>query len=386
MKSRFCVICHYSEIALKGKNRRFFEKQLVFNIREKLKAVDVSSPHGKIVIFTEGSKEKIEDALKKTPGIEYFFFSNTVISNIKKIREEVLLLLEKESFDSFRFTVKRSDKSFKMTSMEVASFLGGEVIKKMKKRVDLHKPDLNCFIEIDKKETYIYFKKIKGLGGLPVGSSGKMVSLLSGGIDSPVASLKMMERGAKCIFVHFHTYPSTSKQSIEKVKRVAERLSEFQGESVLYLVSFDEAQKKIMISTKEKMRVLLYRRFMMRIAAEILKREKAKAFITGESLGQVASQTVDNIAVIQEATDVLILRPLIGSSKEEIINIARKIGSYNISILPEDDCCVRFLPKKPETKGRVKEIREEEKSLDVNEIVKEAVGGVERVVISKKGK
>ncbi len=373
-----CIICHYSEIALKGKNRLFFEKQLVLNIKELLKDAKVRRLHGKIIIHS--SDRNIEERLKKIPGIEYFFFAQRAEPKEEEIKKILLKTIVNEGFATFRITVKRTDKSFPITSMELARKIGEEVVKKTNKKVNLNNPDLNCVIEIDKDIAYIYFKKIKGLGGLPVKTGGTMISLLSGGIDSPVASFKIIKRGAKCIFLHFHAYPTTSKQSIEKVKRIVKKLSFFQGESFLYLISFDKIQKEIMINTEEKMRVLLYRRFMFRIAEKIMNIEKAKAIVTGESLGQVASQTVENIRVAESAVDCLVLRPLSGFNKNEIIKKAEEIETYKISILPEDDCCVRFLPQKPEIKGKILDTEKEEKRLDIEKLVNEALNSLEKIV------
>ncbi len=374
-----CLVCHYGEVALKGKNRRFFEKRLVFNIKETFPEAKISIPRGRIVLI--GEEEKAEEKLRKIPGIEYFFIANVVPSSLEEIKKKTVSLMEKADFESFRITVKRADKSFPVSSQELSAILGEEVQKKTGKKVDLKSPDKNCFLEITPKETYIYFKKIKGVGGLPVGTGGKAVSLLSGGIDSPVASFRMIKRGMKNVFLHFHAYPATSKQSIDKTKRIVKTLSSFQGKSVLYLVPFNEIQKEIMIGTSEKMRVLLYRRFMMRIGEEIAKREGAKAVVTGESLGQVASQTVENLTVTEEVVNILVFRPLIGHNKEEIVSEAREIGTYDISILPEEDCCVRFLPKSPETKGKIADVKKEEENLEVERMVGEALAKTEKIVI-----
>ncbi len=374
-----CVVCHYGEIALKGKNKPLFIKRLVLNIREALSSSKIYSPHGRIVVFSED--RDLEEKVKKIPGIDYFFLAEITSSSIEDIKEKVVALLQDKKFNTFRVTVKRADKNFPFPSPEISKILGEEIIKKTNKRVDLFSPDINCFIEISKKEIYIYFEKIKGVGGIPVLSSGKAVTLLSGGIDSPVASFYMMKRGVKSIFLHFHAYPSTSKESISKVERIVEKLSAFQGKSILYLVPFDEIQKEIMLNCKEDYRVLLYRRFMMKIAEEIARKEKAKAIVTGESLGQVASQTIENITVTGSVVSFPVFRPLIGLNKREIIDEAGKIGTYNISILPEEDCCVRFLPKNPETKGRISKIIKEEDLLHVKELIKEALEKTERKVI-----
>ncbi len=374
-----CVICHYGEIGTKGGNRRFFEKKLVSNIKELLPEAHISSPRGRIVVFSKANK--IKEKLKKVFGIAYFSFAYITTSDAGEIEREVLSAIKNKNFESFRITVKRSDKKFPLSSVEFATRLGEMVQKETKKRVDLETPELNCIIEITSEETYIYFEKIKGLGGLPVGVSGKAISLISGGIDSPVSSFFTAKRGVKNIFVHFHAYPSTSKQSIEKAKRIVKVLSGFQGNSLLYLVPFDNLQKEIMLNTKEDMRVLLYRRSMMRIGEKIARKEKAGAIVNGESLGQVASQTIENIGVTDSVVSMPVFRPLIGFDKEEIIKKAKKIGTYDISILPEEDCCVRFLPKHPETKGAISLAIKEEKELDIERLTKEALSGAQRLKI-----
>jgi tRNA uracil 4-sulfurtransferase len=379
MQNKKCIVCHYGEIALKGKNKPFFIKKLVRNIKEALPSAKVYSPHGRIIVFSE--EERLEEKIKKICGIDYFFLADIVPSSVEKIREEAVSLIKKKEFRTFRVTTKRGDKKFSLSSQKLSALLGGEIVKETKKEVDLFNPDVTCFIEITKKETYIYFEKIEGLGGIPVSSSGKAISLISGGIDSPVASFYMMKRGIKNVFLHFHAYPSTSKESILKVERIVKKLSSFQGKSVLYLVPFDEIQKEIMLNSKEKFRVLLYRRFMMRIAEEITKKEKAKAIITGESLGQVASQTMENIEVTGSVVNIPVFRPLIGLNKREIISEAEKIGTYDISILAEEDCCVRFLPKNPETRGEISKIIKEEDTLPTERLIKEALEKAVRKII-----
>ncbi len=373
------IVCHYGEIALKGKNRRFFEKRLVLNIKKAFPEASISAPRGRIVLIDK--EEKVKEKLRKIPGIDYFFIADVVSSSLEEIKKSVISLMEKADFESFRITVKRADSSFPTSSQELSVILGREVQKKTGKKVDLKSPDKNCFLEITPKETYIYFEKIKGVGGLPVDSGGKAISLLSGGIDSPVASFRMIKRGMKNAFLHFHAYPTTSKQSINKTKRIVKILSSFQGESTLYLIPFSEIQKEIMIVVSEKLRVLMYRRFMMRIGEEIAKKEGAKAIVTGESLGQVASQTIENLAITGEVVNISVFRPLIGHNKEEITKEAKRIETYDVSILPEEDCCVRFLPKKPETKGKIAEVKREEENLEVEKMVKEALEKAEKVSI-----
>jgi len=375
-----CVVCHYGEIGTKGKNRRFFEKRLLSNLKEFFPKGKVSIPRGRVVLLT--GDENVAEKLKKIPGIAYFFFAEKISSEKKEIEKKIVSLAKKKEFENFRVTVKRSDKSFPLSSQELSAFLGRKIIEEKGKKVNLFSPEINFFVEINSRETYIYLEKIKGLGGLPVGTGGKVVSLLSGGIDSPVSSFFASKRGVKNIFVHFHAYPSTSKQSIEKTERIVKVLSGFQGDSVLYLVPFNNIQKEIMLNTRESVRVLLYRRLMMKIGERIARKESAKAMVSGESLGQVASQTIENIAVTSDAVNIPVFRPLIGFDKEEIIRKAKEIGTYEISILPEEDCCVRFVPKHPETKGKVSEIKEEENSLQVEELIEDALSKTERKKIT----
>ncbi len=373
------LVCHYAEIALKGKNRRFFEKRLLENIKDLLCDPKTFLLRGRIIVETE--EKNPEEKLKKIPGISYFFFAEKTPSSLEKIKERVIALVKSKDFETFRITVKKADKSFPHSSFQIASIVGEEVCKETKKRVDLTNPDLNCFLEITPEETYVYFKKIKGPGGLPVGSGGKAVSLLSGGIDSPVASFRIMKRGVKNIFIHFHAYPATSWDSVEKAKKIVKKLSLSQGKSALYLVPFGEVQKEIMLETSERLRVLLYRRFMVKIACKIAKKERAKGVVTGESLGQVASQTIENMGAIGEASDIPLLRPLVGHNKEEIVEEAKGLGTYETSILPEEDCCVRFLPKNPETKGEVVVLQKEEGKLQAEKIIEDTLQKTKKEII-----
>ncbi len=372
MKKNKCLICHYAEIGIKGKNRRYFENQLVSNIKEALPEAQVLNLRNRIIVFPKEEREAIEK-LKKICGIAYFSPATVVPTLWEEIEKKVVLLMKKRSFETFRITVKRSHKAFPLSSKEIAARLGSSVGKATQCNVDLSSPEVNCRVEITKEETYIYFEKIKGVGGLPVGAGGRVVSLLSGGIDSPVASFRLIRRGAKNVFIHFHAYPVTSSASIEKVRKIIRVLSSFQGEAKIYMVPFADTQKEIMLNIKESLRVIFYRRFMMRIAREIARKEKAGAIVTGESLGQVASQTIENMRATSQAIDIPVFRPLLGYDKEEIISEAKRIETYETSILPEEDCCVRFLPRHPEIKADLVSVEKEEEKLDVNRIIKEAL-------------
>jgi len=373
------VVCHYHEIGLKGKNRNFFEKKLVENIKKALKPENfewVKRFPGRIVIkLREEKKSKaIKDKLSCVFGISYFAFAKATKPQLKEIKKTALELISAQKGKSFKIETKRSDKNFPYSSQKVNEIVGEFILKNLKgKSVKLENPKITCFIEILPKISFLYSKKIKGPGGLPVTTSGKIISLISGGIDSPVASYCLIKRGAKLVFVHFHSYPYTSRSSIEKVEKIVETLNKFQFSSKLYLVPFGEIQKEILLKIPAQLRIILYRRMMFKIAEMIAKKEKAQALVTGESLGQVASQTLENIRVIDEAVKLPVFRPLIGKDKEEIIQIAKKIGTYEISILPHEDCCARFIPKHPETKARLEEIKKEEKKLELKKLIAQAI-------------
>jgi thiamine biosynthesis protein ThiI len=387
------VICHYGEIGLKGKNRKFFEEELVKNIKLALSPAYfeyVKRISGRIIIklSKKGIKEQkeIQSKIKKVFGIVYFAFSEKSSQNISSLKKDALNLIkealkQKKSRKrlTFKIETKRSEKALPFTSRQLNEKLGEHILKNASQlnlrelKVDLKKPKLTLFVELVEKYAFLYFEKIAGQGGLPVGASGKAVCLLSGGIDSPVAAYLGMKRGLKVYFAHFHSFPYTSKASIEKVKNLAKILGEYQPKTKLYLVPFAEIQKEIVLKTSPKLRIVLYRRMMFRIAEEIAEKEGAKSLITGESLAQVASQTLENMQAIEEAVKLLILRPLVGMDKSEIIEKAKGIKTYQISILPHEDCCSRFVPKHPETKAGLKEVKTEEKKLNVKKLVQQAL-------------
>lgn len=389
------IICHYAEIGLKGKNRKFFEEGLMENIKKSfiLNSCDgiknIKRISGRILIKIDDriKEDKATQALKNVFGIAYFSFAVNCEQDIKELNKKSFEILKDKEFKTFRVETKRAEKDFPLTSQQINEQVGEYIFEKLnsknqsappaggriKFRVNLKNPDITCFIEIVEKYAFLYLEKVKGLGGLPVGVSGKAMSLLSGGIDSPVASFYGMQRGIKIIFLHFTSYPFTEQASIEKVKKIVKILNKFQFQSKLYLIPFLNIQKEILLKTKAKLRVVLYRRLMFKIAEVLAKKERIKALITGESVGQVASQTLENIGVIEEAIKSLVLRPLIGMDKEDIIKKGKEIGTFDVSILPAQDCCQRFLPKHPETKANLKKVKEEEKKLDVEKLIKEAI-------------
>ncbi len=384
------IVCHYHEIALKGKNRKFFEEKLVFNIKRALPKANfefVKRISGRIIVklTDKGLKKqaKIKNILKDVFGIVNFSFVDSCKPEIKVIKNKALEILKSKRFKTFRIQTQRSDKDFPLTSQKINEKVGAFIVDNLNKKVKLEKPGATCFIEITKNQAFLYTKKIKGPGGLPVSTGGRAAVLLSGGIDSPVAGFLTMKRGAKVVFVHFHAHPYTDKASIDKVKRIVKILNKFQFNSKLYLVPFADIQKQIVLKMPAKLRVVFYRRFMLRITEAVAKKEKALALVTGDSIGQVASQTLENIFAISEVASMPVLRPLIGFDKEEIIDLAKKIDTFDVSILPHQDCCARFLPARVETKADLKQVKLEEKKLDIKELIKKALKATKLLTISK---
>ncbi len=372
------IIIHYGEIYLKGANRKFFVDKLIDNIRLALKdlgSINIKHIAGRIIVLIHENwdLELIEKNLQKIFGIEYFAFAWNSEQNIKQIEKNLYSLIKDKKFKSFRITTRRTNKSFPLHSQEVDEKLGAMVVKKMKKKVNLDEPELNCHIDIVRDFVFIYFKKNECRGGLPVGVSGNLICFISGGIDSPVAANMMQKRGAKMIYLHFDAYPSTPKENQEKVKELVKLLNEYQFESKLYLVPFLEIQKEILKKAPEEYRVIFYRRMMLRIARKIAFKEEVLALVTGESLGQVASQTVENIRAISEVIDLPVLRPLIGLNKEEITGLAKIVGTYELSIQPFKDCCSLYIPKHPVTHSDLNLILDTEKDWQYEKLLDQAI-------------
>jgi thiamine biosynthesis protein ThiI len=388
------VLCHYGEIALKGGNRNFFERQLIENIRKQLEAFCPGSfeyvkkmSGGILIKLNERGAENealIKDALMHTFGIANFSFAVSVKQDIETLQEvcwDIVKHTKSVDFKTFRVTTQRSNKNFPMTSEQINREVGGYIYDKLegKKSVSMKKPDLECKIFIINEFALVSMEKIEGLGGLPIGTGNKAMAMLSGGFDSPVAAFQIMRRGVKLRYAHFHSAPYTSKASIEKVIALSQELKKFGSATKLYLIPFASVQQEIMMNTPERFRVILYRRMMMRIAEALAKKEKCLALITGDSIGQVASQTLENILAVSEAATLPIFRPLIGMDKEEIMQKAKIIGTYDISIQPHDDCCTRLMPKKPETRAKLWEVLEAEKSLDIPKLINETLAKTELI-------
>lgn len=379
------VICHYHEVALKQRNREIFEKKLrtniAFALSDIIKQKMVKRGYGRLKIvlpFGFEDVEKVEiirSRLSNVFGLTNFGVGIVAPLNVEKICEASLKVLKNKNFKTFSVKTKRQNKKFPLNSVEINRKVGAFILENFKNngveiQVNLENPEITVYIEIVDREAYVYADRFKGPGGLPVGSSGKVVSLLSAGFDSPIASYLMMKRGAKVIFVHYHSYPYTSYDSIEQVKQIVKILSKFQFHSKLYIVPIAEAQRIIVLNAPVELRTILYRRLMIKIAENIAEKEGAEALVTGESLGQVASQTLRNIRVINQIATLPVLRPLIGIDKEEIIQKAREIGTYEISSQPYDDCCSFLTGRHPETWANLNEIFEVEKKFNWDELVK----------------
>jgi thiamine biosynthesis protein ThiI len=376
------LLVHYNELGLKKGNRDYFENRLCQNISRTLAdcgIVSVRRMSGRLLVHfsTDPDLTEIRNRMSSAFGVAYFAAAWAVPQNIENLERQAWLLMEAKNFRSFRIQTKRAEKSFPLTSVQINERVGAYVQSRCGVRVDLENPDLTCWIEIVEKSALIYVDRVAGPGGLPSGTSGKVVVLLSGGIDSPVAAWKMIKRGCKAILVHFHSFPYTNRESQDKAVQIAELLARYQLQSKIYLVPFAEIQRHIMAGTPMDTRVILYRRYMMRLAAAIAHRERARVLVTGDSVGQVASQTIENIDVISRAVDMPILRPLIGDDKLEIIEVAKRIGTYEISIQPDQDCCSLFVPRHPETRAKLDLVEKSESCLDVSDAMKQALASAE---------
>ncbi len=384
--STFAVV-HYHEIALKGRNRPFFINRLVRNIEAAgadlpLKRV-VALPGRLMVELTdEAAWPRLRERLAQVVGIANFSPTHRVELDIEAIADEVVRAVADKSFESFRITTRRAYKGFSLNSMEIDRAVGARVKEACGARVDLKSPELTVYIEILPREALFHVEKIGGLQGVPVGTAGRVAALLSGGIDSPVAAYRMMKRGCRVDFIHFHSVPFLSRASQQKVKEILDVLTRYQYRSRLYLVAFGNLQRQIMLAAPAPLRVVLYRRFMVRIATALARHRRARALVTGESLGQVASQTLENLAVIEAAAGLPVLRPLIGMDKAEITTQAKEVGTYEISIIPDQDCCQLFIPAYPATRSRLDEVIAAEQELDVEELVQTAVQGTEETRFS----
>ena len=385
------ILCHYGEIGTKGKNRRQFERKLKDNMKAGLKAtcpgsyVEIRTVRGRIVIelseIGNDSLESMKEVLRNTFGLVYFAPATRMEQKKEILEAAALELVKTLPGESFRITTRRSDPNIPLSTQKMNEEIGAAVVGKLGKTVDLTQPDVNCHIDLVEDSAFVYAHRIDGFGGLPVGMGGKVLSMISGGIDSPVATWQMMKRGAFINYLHFHSVPYTSDASIKKVLDVIKVFQKHQLRATLFLAELAPIQEEVIEKCHEKYRIILYRRFMFRIAEALAKREGAHAVITGESLGQVASQTIENMETIEAVTSMPILRPLVGMDKQEIVNKSKEIGTYDISILPDEDCCAYFQPKQPATKATVEQLQKAEENLDVEALVEGALDSLHKKVI-----
>jgi thiamine biosynthesis protein ThiI len=373
------VVVHYQEIALKGRNRPWFVARLVRNLRESVADLDVRDVRAlmgriEIVLGPNAAWPVVRERLGRVFGIGNFARAGRTTLDVDAMASEILQDLGDITPSTFRVSARRADKRFPLTSPQIEREVGGRIKEARGWRVDLAHPELTIRLETLTNEAFYSFGKERGAGGLPSGASGRVVCLLSGGIDSPVAAWRIMRRGCRVLFVHFHSYPILSRASQEKVRELAVLLTQYQLHSRLFLVPFGEIQQRVVLSVDPALRVVIYRRLMMRIAEGIARAHRARALVTGEVVGQVASQTLENMKQINDVVELPVLRPLVGMDKEEITEQAQRLGTYPISIIPDQDCCTLFTPRHPATRARTDEVERAEASLPLEDIVSNAVG------------
>jgi thiamine biosynthesis protein ThiI len=374
------AIVHYHEVSLKRGNRPLFLRHLARNIERATSDVGpvrLRQLSGRILVDLDRNPtpEVVRDRIARVCGVASVALASRVPSTVEAMKDAIGQLLEGRSFASFRISARRAFKTYPLTSVELNRELGSFVVERTGAKVDLHGAELEIHVEVMPAETFVYVNRVAGPGGLPVGASGTVAALLSGGIDSPVAAWRMIKRGCRVIFVHFHSVPYLPDVSQGKAKALAERLTEWQYRSRLFLVPFGEIQREIVLSVPGPARVVVYRRMMIRIAEAIARSVGAGALVTGESLGQVASQTLENIACIDEAATMPVFRPLIGTDKLEITGEAQRLGTFEISIEPDADCCTLFTPRHPATRMSEEATRKVEASLDIAGLVAMGTSG-----------
>jgi tRNA uracil 4-sulfurtransferase len=376
------IVVHYKELALKGKNRPWFIQHLVRNLRAALAGLDVKSVRsvtGRIEIDLGAAVrwQEASDRIRRIFGIANFSFAGRASHDFDEMAAAILVAVGDRRPASFRVAARRSDKRFPFTSPQIERQVGGLIQEATGWRVDLEHADLTIHLEMMPDHSFYYFGKEPGAGGLPSGTSGKVACLLSGGFDSPVAAYRMMRRGCTVLLIHFHSYPILSRASQEKVREIAALLTMSQLRSRLLLVPFGELQQQVVLAVKPELRVVVYRRLMLRIAEKLARAWRARALVTGEVVGQVASQTLENMTLINSVVTMPVLRPLVGMDKEEIVAEAERLGSYPISIIPDQDCCTLFTPRHPATRARAADVERAEASLQVDELVARAVTAAE---------
>ena len=367
-----CVLLKFGELALKGRNRPSFVAVLERNLRR------LSSDLGPIEIWRRGGvfivtggepQETLVERCLALPGVSVVQPGLRCERDPSAAADAAVELLRGRPGRTFAVRSRRRDKRYPLRSMELSRVIGDAVRVRLGLQVDLSEPDLELHIEVDHKEMLVSCERLRGAGGLPVGSSGRALVLLSGGLDSPVAAYRMMKRGLRCDFLHFSGRPFTGPESIYKAYALVGRLDRFQGGSRMFVVSFGPAQRRLATAGAGRLQVLSQRRLMVKVASELGRREGAEALVTGDSLGQVASQTLPNLAVVEEAAELPLLRPLIDRDKAEIVEIAKQLDTYDISILPDEDCCQLFSSRLAVTRGQSDDLRQIERTADIEDMV-----------------
>jgi tRNA uracil 4-sulfurtransferase len=375
------VVIHYKELALKGRNRPWFVQRLIRNLRtalEGLQVVSVRSVMGRVEVDFEADAawQEVRDRIRRLFGIANFSKAGRTGHDFQTMAADILRELGGEVAPSFRVSAKRADKRFPYTSPQIEREVGGLIKQSTGWRVDLSRPALTIHIEVLSDHAAYFFGKEQGAGGLPTGSGGRVACLLSGGIDSPVAAYRLMRRGCTVLPIHFHSYPILSRTSQDKVREIVALLTQHQLRARLALVPFGDLQQQVLLNVPPNLRVVIYRRFMLRIAEQIARGAHARALVTGEVIGQVASQTLENLTLIAEATSMQVLRPLVGMDKDDIVHEAERIGTMPISKIPDEDCCQLFTPRHPATAARRDDVLRAEERLPVDALVRAAVEAV----------
>ena len=380
------LIVKYGEIGVKGKNRYIFENKLIKNVKNILKPIgkfNVYKEYGRIYVDLDGyDYEEVVEEVKKVFGIVGVCPAVRAEKDYNLLKELALKMLEEkieQGYKSFKVDSRRGDKDFKLTSQEMSLDIGGYLVSQVKDKiaVDVRNPEVKIHCELRQNHVMVYSDTIPGYGGLPLGTNGRAMSLLSGGIDSPVASWMVAKRGMELECIHFHSYPFTSEKSQEKVRDLAQILAKYCGRVRLHKVNMLEVQKAIGLNCKDEEMTIISRRFMMRIAERVAESRHCDALVTGESIGQVASQTIQGLTCTNASVKMPVFRPLIAMDKTEIIEVAQKIGTFETSILPEEDCCTVFSPKKPVTKPKLDRIEKSENKLDVEKLIQDAIDNIE---------
>lgn len=377
-----CVLLKFGEMILRGKNRGRFYEALQRNVRRAmrdLEPLELRQRGGVLALFAPDHPDELLERARDVLGVTLLHPALAVEKTPAAAVEAALELLRGREGATFAVRARRRDKDFPLDSQELATLVGQAVVDELGLGVDLSEPDLAIHLEVDRDEIFAFTDRIRGRGGLPVGTSGRALVLLSGGIDSPVAAFRMLKRGLRCDFVHFSGRPFTGPESIYKAYSQAAQLDRFQGGSRLFIVTFGEAQRQLATAGAGRLQVMAQRRLMVRVAAELARREELDALVTGDSLGQVASQTLHNMRVVEEASDLPVLRPLLGWDKAEIMREAEEIGTYDVSILPADDCCTLFASPIADTRVHPKRLAELESRVEVGQLVECLVAGAELV-------